>query len=84
MEDEQNQELALSYGPEDAFMLHRYHRLPGSSAGLAGGSGTRPPTRTLEPLGRPAREIAWLHRPPFRGGQRRRFALPLLLTSFLE
>jgi hypothetical protein len=84
MDDEQNQELALSYGPEDAFTLHRYHRPPSNSAGPSCGSVPRSPAQALQPLERPAREIAWLHRPPFRGGQRQRFAVPLLLTSFLE
>jgi hypothetical protein len=48
--EEQDQQLALSYGPEDAFTLHRYHRPPRGSTEL--GRDTHPalPEESVEPL----------------------------------
>jgi len=47
--EEQEQQFALSYGPEDAFTLHRYHRPPRSSTELGGGSRPGVPAEALEP-----------------------------------
>jgi hypothetical protein len=48
IEEQNEQHFALSYGPEDAFMLHRYHRPPRGSAELRGDS--RPPSPAQQPL----------------------------------
>jgi hypothetical protein len=46
--EEQDQQFALSYGPEDAFMLHRYHRPPRTSTENDGAS--RPTSPAQHPL----------------------------------
>jgi len=77
--DEQDQELVLSYGPEDAFTLHRYHCPPRSSTGgLGAASGPAPSAQPLDPLRRPARDITWLYS-PIRARQLRRY-----VGSFLD
>lgn len=43
--DEQDLEMALSYGPEDAFVLHRYHCPPRSASGAEGVSRPSAPPR---------------------------------------
>ena len=74
--DERDHQFALSYGPEDAFTLHRYHCPPGSPTPVGGvlHSGSR----LRRPLDRPARDISWLwlNRPPIRGRRLRRRLCP--------
>lgn len=60
--DEQHLELALSYGPEDAFVLHRYHRPPRSSSGTEGVRRPVLSTRDLESLSRLAGSSAAMAR----------------------
>jgi hypothetical protein len=49
--EEQDQQLALSYGPEDAFTLHRYHRPPRGSTEPGGDTRPALPEHAGEPLG---------------------------------
>lgn len=72
--DELDHQFALSYGPEDAFMLHRYHCPPRSLSERPGAASS---SQTVKPLDRPVTDDDCEQGPPDRGRELRRFVVSL-------